>query len=101
MAEAERPGRLPVTATTTGDIEYRAPPLPDTSSLRIVAGMRQGTFMDSSGINILIAAHRTLTEAGGWLRLAGTPTGVMRTIGIAGPDSAIDCHETLSRALKS
>ncbi|MFE5038881.1 STAS domain-containing protein [Streptomyces sp. NPDC056683] len=55
--------------------------------------------MDSSGINILITAHRTLSEAGGWLRLAA-PTGpVMRTISIVGIDTIIDCHETLSQAL--
>ncbi|MFF5638695.1 STAS domain-containing protein [Streptomyces sp. NPDC012825] len=66
---------------------------------RVVADMRQVTFMDSTGINILIAAHHTLTQAGGWLRLAGTTTAVMRTIGIVGLDSVIDCRETLSQAL--
>ncbi|MFB7037443.1 MULTISPECIES: STAS domain-containing protein [unclassified Streptomyces] len=35
--------------------------------------------MDSSGINILIAAHHTLTKTGGRLRLAGASTTVMRT----------------------
>ncbi|MER5296874.1 hypothetical protein ABT382_33270 [Streptomyces pharetrae] len=32
--------------------------------------MGKVTFLDSSGINIFIAAHRPLSEARGWLRLA-------------------------------
>lgn len=35
---------------------------------RIIVDLAQVTFMDSSGINIFITAHRTLGEAGGWLR---------------------------------
>ncbi|MFJ3819419.1 STAS domain-containing protein [Streptomyces sp. NPDC090056] len=86
---------------TTGDILRQALAVPDTSPPRIVADMRQVTFMDSSGINILITAHHALTSAGGWLRLAGTTAPVLRTIGIVGLDSVIDCHETLSQALEN
>ncbi|WP_411076087.1 STAS domain-containing protein [Streptomyces sp. cmx-4-7] len=110
--KTEHPGRLSVVATaadsihvvsltgeidhTTGDLLRQALAVPDASPPRVVADMRQVTFMDSSGINILIAAHHTLTQAGGWLRLAGATTAVMRTISIVGLDSVIDCHETLS-----
>ncbi|MEU9314121.1 STAS domain-containing protein [Streptomyces sp. NPDC048256] len=37
---------------------------------RIVVDLSRVTFMDSIGINIFVAAHCTLTEADGWIRLA-------------------------------
>ncbi|MFE9498799.1 STAS domain-containing protein [Streptomyces collinus] len=83
----------------TGDILRQALQVSGTPRPRIVADMRQVTFMDSSGINILINAHNTLSEAGGWLRLAATSEPVMRTITLVGIDSFIDCRETLRQAL--
>jgi stage II sporulation protein AA (anti-sigma F factor antagonist) len=71
----------------------------DTPRPRVVVDMRRVTFMDSSGINIFIAAHRALSEAGGWLRLAAVGEAVMRTISIVGVDTVIDCRETLRQAL--
>ncbi|WP_425583487.1 STAS domain-containing protein [Streptomyces paradoxus] len=38
---------------------------------QIVVDLSGVTFMDSSGINILIAAYTAARDAGGWLRLAG------------------------------
>ncbi|MEU0859446.1 STAS domain-containing protein [Streptomyces griseofuscus] len=66
---------------------------------RIIVDLAQVTFMDSSGINIFITAHRTLGEAGGWLRLAAVGDAVMRTLHIVGVDAVIDCRETLHQAL--
>ncbi|TXJ77513.1 anti-sigma factor antagonist [Streptomyces lavendulae] len=57
-------------------------------------------FMDSSGINILISAHRALTKAGGWLRLAALSAPVLRTVQIVGLDTVIDCHPTVDQALR-
>jgi stage II sporulation protein AA (anti-sigma F factor antagonist) len=66
---------------------------------RIVVDLSRVTFMDSTGINIFIAAHRTLTEAAGWIRLAAPTEAVMRTLQIVGVDAIIDCHESLHQAL--
>ncbi|MGW4566937.1 STAS domain-containing protein [Streptomyces sp. NPDC004561] len=66
---------------------------------RVVVDMRQVTFMDSSGINVLLTAHRDLTEAGGRLRLASVPDSVMRTLEIVGVDTVIPCHPSLRDAL--
>ncbi|MFI5972757.1 STAS domain-containing protein [Streptomyces sp. NPDC051452] len=124
MAEAERTGtehaeqpagRLSVVATTTdgirvltlageidhhtGDALRRALDVADIPQPRVVLDLRQLTFMDSSGINIFLAAHRALSETGGWLRLAGPAGPVMRTMRIVGIDAVIDCHETLDQAL--
>ncbi|MER7196159.1 STAS domain-containing protein [Streptomyces flaveolus] len=59
--------------------------------------MRQVTFMDSSGINILIHAHQTLTWAGGRLRLTTVSQPVMRTLQFVGVDAVIDVRETLDQ----
>ncbi|MFC8172283.1 STAS domain-containing protein [Streptomyces sp. NPDC057250] len=84
---------------TTGDTLRQALAVPDTPGPRVVADMREVTFMDSSGINVLITAHHALTEADGWLRLSGTTDPVLRTIGLVGLDTVIGCHETLAQAL--
>ncbi|MGA5499271.1 STAS domain-containing protein [Streptomyces cinereoruber] len=114
---ADQAGRLSVVTTATdnihvvslaGEIDHatsdtlrQALAFPDTPCPRVVADMRQVTFMDSSGINVLITAHHALAGDGGWLRLAGPATLVMRTISIVGLDTVIDCHDTLAQALNA
>ncbi|MFF5187471.1 STAS domain-containing protein [Streptomyces sp. NPDC000345] len=66
---------------------------------RIVVDLGGVTFMDSSGINILIAAHNAARGAGGWLRLAGPTDSVLRTMRLVGLDEVIDCHATVRDAL--
>ncbi|MGW4103086.1 STAS domain-containing protein [Streptomyces sp. NPDC004976] len=108
-------GRLSVAATSTesirvvslaGEIDYHTVDIlrqaliaSDVARPRIVVDMRQVTFMDSSGLNIFIAAHHAATEAGGWLRLAALTDSVKRTVQMTGVDTFIDCHETLPQAL--
>ncbi|MEW2258661.1 STAS domain-containing protein [Streptomyces sp. NPDC047869] len=83
----------------TGDALSQALDLTGKPRPRVVVDLHQVTFMDSSGINVLIAAHRALTEAGGWLRLARPTGAVMRTLQLVGLDTVIECHETLHQAL--
>ncbi|MFB7938856.1 STAS domain-containing protein [Streptomyces sp. NPDC127049] len=66
---------------------------------RIVADLSQVSFMDSSGINVLITAHQELTEADGWLRLASPSSAVHRTITIVGLEAVIGCHPAVTDAL--
>lgn len=66
---------------------------------RVVVDLRRVTFIDSSAINVFIAAHRDLTEAGGRLRLAGPAESVTRTLEIVGIDTFIDIFSTLGEAL--
>ncbi len=113
--QAEQVGGLSVMTTTTdgirvltlaGEIDHHtgdqlrhALDVTDTARPRIVIDMRQVTFMDSSGINILIAAHRAVTEACGWLRLAAPTDSVLRVLQLVGIDDIIKCHPTLHEAL--
>ncbi|MFI6360152.1 STAS domain-containing protein [Streptomyces sp. NPDC050743] len=50
-------------------------------------------------MNTLLAAHRDLVEAGGWLRLVGLTASVMRTVQIVGVDTVIPCYGSLRDAL--
>jgi stage II sporulation protein AA (anti-sigma F factor antagonist) len=59
------------------------------------------TFMDSSGINVLIAARNAVAGTGGWLRLAGPTESVLRTLRLVGLDEIIDCYPTLRDALNA
>jgi anti-anti-sigma factor len=74
-------------------------PSQDVTGARTVLDLAGVSFMDSSGINILIAAHQDLTETGGWLRLTGTHGPVLRVIELVGLDTVIDCHPTPRHAL--
>lgn len=111
----EQPDRLSTATTVTdgvrvvtlaGEIDHdtcaqltHALRMQDAGPPRIVIDMGQVTFMDSSGINILIAAHQDLTEAGGWLRLAAPTGAVLRVLQLVGVDQFIACHPSLNEAL--
>jgi stage II sporulation protein AA (anti-sigma F factor antagonist) len=115
MTDTEQVGGLSVVATSTdgirvltvaGEIDHhtgdqlrRALDVTGAARPRIVIDMRQITFMDSTGINILIAAYQAVTEAGGWLRLAAPTDSVLRVLQLVGIDAVIDCRETLRQAL--
>ncbi|MFG2723433.1 STAS domain-containing protein [Streptomyces sp. NPDC048416] len=68
---------------------------------RIVADLSGVTFMDSSGINAFIHAHRRVSDAYGWLRLAGAQESVSRLLNIVGIDTVLGCHPTVEQALRT
>ncbi|MFJ4834653.1 STAS domain-containing protein [Streptomyces sp. NPDC088747] len=83
------------------DVRKALAPPPGASSPRTVADLTGVTFLDSSGINVLISAYQEAEEAQGWLRVAGAQASVLRVIELVGIDSLIPCHPTLRRALES
>jgi putative transposase len=64
-----------------------------------VGGAPLSVVMDSSGINVLIAAHRASQDAQGWLRLAGPQQAVLHVLQLVGVDTLIPCHPTRQHAL--
>ncbi|MEW2394182.1 STAS domain-containing protein [Streptomyces venezuelae] len=68
---------------------------------RTVVDLSDVTFMDSSGINVFIAAHHAVKEAQGWLRIAAPRESVLRVIQLIGLDAVIPCHPTLEQARTS
>jgi anti-anti-sigma factor len=59
------------------------------------------TFTDSTGITALLRANRTLSAAGGWLRLSGVGDVPLRAMRIVGVDHVIDVYPTLDAALRT
>ncbi|MGY6023491.1 STAS domain-containing protein [Streptomyces spinosirectus] len=90
-----------------GEVDYqsvgaltRAMPVADpTGARRVVVDMSRVTFMDSSGVNALIAAHQAMQGAHGWLRLAGVRGAVLRTVQLVGLDTFVSCHATVEDAV--
>ncbi|GAA3494595.1 STAS domain-containing protein [Streptomyces prasinosporus] len=70
-----------------------------TATARTVVDLSAVTFIDSTGINALIAAHHAARRSGGWLHLAGLTGYVLHTIRLVGLDDVIPCHPTLRHAL--
>jgi anti-anti-sigma factor len=71
----------------------------DATPPRTVVDLSGVTFMDSSGINALITAHQAMSNAQGWLRIAGAQPSVLRVLELVGLDDVIDCHPTVEQAL--
>jgi anti-anti-sigma factor len=90
-----------------GEVDYqsvgaltRAMPVADSADgRRVVVDLSRVTFMDSSGVNALIAAHRSVQGPRGWLRLAGVRGAVLRTVQLVGLDSLVSCHPTVEDAV--
>ena len=68
---------------------------------RIVADLSGVTFMDSSGINVFIAAYQQVSGAQGWLRIADAQEPVLRVLALVGVDALIPCHPTVEQALNA
>ena len=96
-----------LTVALTGEIDHhRARNVMDTLKRKIdeylpkecILDFRDVTFMDSSGIAIVIHAYRRMRELGGKLRLRNIPPQPAKVLYAAGLDRIVDmerivCHE--------
>ncbi|MFI9122413.1 STAS domain-containing protein [Streptomyces bikiniensis] len=95
-------------ATLRGEIDHdeqdvlREALLPEGDpALPVVADMSDVTFIDSSGINVLLRTSQQMARAHGRLSIAAPTDTVRRVLALTGTDTVIDCHATLEDALKS
>jgi anti-anti-sigma factor len=115
---AARPDHLSVDHTTVGDskvvtvrgeIDHEVKDIltdallasADTAPPRVVVDLSGVTFMDSSGINVFVTVHRAVSDAQGWLRIAGAQESVLRILELVGLDEIIPCHPTVEQALNA
>ncbi|MFI9569620.1 STAS domain-containing protein [Streptomyces rishiriensis] len=68
---------------------------------RIVVDLSGVTFLDSSGINVFIAAYHRVSQAQGWLHIAGAQEAILDLIKMVGIDTLIDCRPSVEQALES
>ncbi|MFF3350180.1 STAS domain-containing protein [Streptomyces sp. NPDC002779] len=66
---------------------------------RIVADLSEVTFMDSSGINVFVAAYQQVSAAGGWVRIAAAQESVLRVLQLVGVDDVIPCRPSVEQAM--
>ncbi|MFD0392675.1 STAS domain-containing protein [Streptomyces nogalater] len=86
--------------TTTDALRHALVP-EDEGARCTVIDFREVTFMDSSGINVLVAANNAARARGGWLRLADTPKLITDLLHIVCLDDVIPLHATLDEALEA
>lgn len=92
-----------------GEVDYQSssaltrvmPSADEDPGRRLVLDLSQVTFMDSSGVNALIAAHQARQPVQGWLRLAGVHGAVLRTLQLVGLDTVIACFPSVEDALRA
>ncbi|MBB5082265.1 STAS domain-containing protein [Nonomuraea endophytica] len=85
--------------TTTGQLAtYLEGRHPD-SSLPLVLDLAAVTFMDSSGLHLLIDLHHRQDTHGGRLYLAAPHERVLRVLEITGTDRLLLIHPSLRTAL--
>ncbi|MEU6819437.1 STAS domain-containing protein [Streptomyces atriruber] len=82
----------------TDELSRALIPVDGATPPRTVVDLSDVTFMDSSGINVFIAAHHRVNESRGWLRIAAPQEPVLRVIQLIGLDAVIPCHATLEQA---
>jgi anti-anti-sigma factor len=69
------------------------------STARVVIDLTSCTFVDSSGVRVLVAAQRDVTAEGGRVELVATEPGILRVLEITSVDTVITVHSTLETAL--
>jgi anti-sigma B factor antagonist len=62
----------------------------DDGAFHVVVDLGQVTFMDSSGLSVLVGAHRRLARDGGRLELVGTLPAVERVLRLTGLVDVLD-----------
>ncbi|QFG22823.1 STAS domain-containing protein [Actinomadura sp. WMMB 499] len=65
----------------------------------VVVDMREVTFCDSTGLNVVVVANRRAIERGTRLALVALPPRVEKVFRITGVDRYVPVHDTLREAL--
>jgi len=71
----------------------------DEGGNRVAVDMAGVSFMDSSGLGVLIAAYRRLSGGGGRIALVNVVPAVHKVLQLTRTDRLFDLHDTLSAAV--
>ena len=67
----------------------------------LVVDLSDVTFLDSTGLGVLVGRLKLARTRGGSLRLVGTADRVLKVFSITGLDKVFEIHDTLDAALEA
>jgi anti-sigma B factor antagonist len=70
----------------------------DKGSTEVIADLDQVTFMDSTGLGVLVGGLKRLREVGGELRIVCSRRPILRILEITGLDKVIPLYSALAQA---
>jgi len=70
----------------------------DAGARHVVLDLAGGTFVDSSGLNLLVMSLKRLREAGGGLCLAHVQKPVRNVLVLSAMDTVLDVYDTVEAA---
>ena len=97
LAVVPLPAEIDITNAREAGRDLLAAVVPGVSA--IVADMTATTFCDSSGISMLVRAHKQAVANGTELRLVVPATAVLRSLALASIDHLLPIYPSLSTAL--
>lgn len=65
----------------------------------LVADLTATTYLDSTGLGVLVGAQKRCDSHGGWLRLAAPGEDVARLLRVCGLDRTFDVFDTVDDAI--
>ena len=98
-----------VVVAVTGELDvYTAPALEealgelvDADRVSIVVDLTDVSFMDSTGLGLLIKALKWTREKDGTLRIVANTDKILKVFRVTGLDSVLDLHASVSEALEA
>ncbi len=90
-------GELDVTTAEEAEKAVRA--ASETPHSHLVLDLTRLAFMDSTGVRVLVRAHRQSTDLRATISLAGLTPRVSRIVKLTGLDRAFKIHPSLDEAL--
>ena len=88
-----------VDATNAQDLRSAIVAALGTGAERLIVDMSQTEFCDSTGLNVLVRAHKRLSEAGGELLLVASEPTLLRIFKVTGMDTMFHLFASLDEAL--
>ena len=88
-----------VDATNAQDLRSAIVAALGTGAERLIVDMSETEFCDSTGLNVLVRAHKRLAEAGGELLLVATEPTLLRIFKVTGMDTMFHLFASLDEAL--
>ena len=88
-----------VDATNAQDLRSAIVAALGTGAERLIVDMSETEFCDSTGLTVLVRAHKRLAEAGGELLLVATEPTLLRIFKVTGMDTMFHLFGSLDEAL--